>query len=428
MFLKFPFAIIDLYKGESENEKMNRNKPSIPQTVHNPTEDDSNLIIPVNRKALKYLMLLVAFTVFLYWGVTHTEKLTSIINSVFSVLSPFIIGLCVAYVLNMIMNPLERFWDKLMRKKKSDLAAKLKRPVCLILSLLLISGAIFIICFIIIPELTQTGKNLIDSMPQYVDNLENWWLGFIEFLERYGITLPTFSFDLEESIDFATSLIKDYGNNFIDKTVNITASIVSLIVNIVLGIVFSIYLLAKKEKVIKWTKKILYALLPKPKTDRLIELASLTNDIFTKFLTGQLTEAVIIGMLCFIGMLILRMPYAAVVSMMVGVTALIPVFGAFIGTAIGAFLILLVNPMKAFWFIIFIIVLQQLEGNLIYPKVVGKSIGLPGMLVFAAVTLGSGMFGVWGILFGVPIFSVLYTISREAIEKRLKERKIHLKE
>ncbi len=411
---------------------MNQNKNVPPKSEQKLSDRDSNLVIPVNRRAFKYLVALIAFAVFLYWAVTHTDRLTSFLNSALNVLSPFLIGLCVAYVVNMVLNPLERAWNYLFGKVKQtkirdNIAPKLKRPVCMILSLLLISGAIFIVFFIIIPQLSETTKNLIDSMPQYIADLEHTWYAVVQFIGEYGIELPEFSYDIEEIFNLITKFVKDYGNNFLDKTVNITTSIVNLVVNFVLGVVFSLYVLACKEKVMRWCKRILYATISKPKSDRIIELAALTNDTFTNFITGQLTEAVIIGLLCFIGMLIFRMPYAGVIAMMVGVTALIPVFGAFIGTAIGAFLILLVDPIKAFWFIIFIVVLQQLEGNLIYPKVVGQSIGLPGMLVFTAVILGSGVFGMWGIIFGVPIFSVLYTVSKEAIDKRLKQRKIQIK-
>lgn len=413
-------------RNQAQSAKMSSTLPDAQNSKNE--EQDAKLVIPVGRRMVKYLLLIITFAVLLYWGVTHPEKLISIVGSVFSLLSPFLIGLCIAFVINMVLNFTERLWDRMFRKRRPALQkAKGKRPICLTVSLLLIAGAIFIICFIIIPELKRTGENLVNSMPLYLDNLENWWEGFVGFLSRYSITLPEFSFDMEKIMDVVTSLLRDYGNNFIDKTVNITTSIVSVVVNFVLGLVFSIYLLSKKETIGHWVRKTMYALLPKQKTDRLIELAMLTNSTFTKFVTGQLTEACILGLLCFVGMLILRMPYAAVVSVMVGVTALIPVFGAFIGTAVGAFLILLVSPMKAFWFVLFIIVLQQVEGNLIYPRVVGKSVGLPGILVLTAVTLGGGMAGVTGVLFGVPICSVLYTVARAYIDKRLKEKHITLK-
>ncbi len=409
--------------------RMNRSQEAAPkgQPKSEPKASEQNLVIPLNRRLLRYLMTLIAFAVILYWGVTHTDRLTGFVSNVLAIFSPFIIGLCVAYVLNMVMNPLEMLWDKLWGSSKYAIVHKLKRPVCMILSLLLISGAIFIVFFIIIPQLSDTIMNLINSMPQYLADLENLWYALVDLVEGYGFTMPAFTDNLDEIVDLAAKLIKDYGNNFLNQTVNITASIVTLLVNFILGVVFSLYVLASKEKVKKWIKKIIYAVFSEQRSDRIVELSKMTNETFTRFITGQLTEACIIAGLCFIGMLIFRMPYAGVVSMLVGVTALIPVVGAFIGTAIGAFLILLVDPMKAFWFIIFIVVLQQLEGNLIYPKVVGKSIGLPGMLVFSAVILGSGAFGIWGIIFGVPLFSVLYTIGKEAIDKRLKEKKINIR-
>ncbi|MGN1319588.1 MAG: AI-2E family transporter, partial [Acutalibacteraceae bacterium] len=167
--------------------------------------------------------------------------------------------------------------------------------------------------------------------------------------------------------------------------------------------------------------KIVRALFKPDNAKKLIDFTAMTNDIFTKFVTGQLTEACIIGSLCFIGMLIFGMPYAGIISVLIGFTALIPIFGAFIGTGIGAFLILLENPLKAFWFVVFIIVLQQLEGNLIYPRVVGKSVGLPGIWVLTAVTIGGGLFGVLGMLFSVPVCSVLYVLFRKFVNKRVKD-------
>jgi predicted PurR-regulated permease PerM len=182
--------------------------------------------------------------------------------------------------------------------------------------------------------------------------------------------------------------------------------------------VFSIYLLSQKETIGRQAKKVLFAVFRDDKVEKLLSVASLSNQSFSKFVAGQLLEAVIIGVLCFIGMLIFRMPYAGVISVLVGFTALIPVFGAFIGTAVGAFLILLVNPMKALWFVVFIIVLQQVEGNFIYPKVVGKSVGLPGIWVLVAVTIGGGVLGVAGMLLGVPFASAVYRIIRHDLKKR----------
>ncbi|MBQ8623542.1 MAG: AI-2E family transporter [Oscillospiraceae bacterium] len=380
----------------------------------------------LNKKNIKIILLIISASILLFWGLNHLELVGDIIGGAFSVIAPFIVGLCLAFVFNVLLRPLENLWNKIFKKKKGKLVGKLRRPVCLVLSILIIFAAIFILLFMIIPEITRTVSTIANSIPSYLEKIEVWWIELKSILEQYSIVIPTFDLDFNKIAEAITNLFKTSG--LIDKTVDITGNIFNGVFNVVLGLVFSVYILAGKEKLGINTKKTMLAFLPKEKVDKAVDLAALSNKTFTKFITGQLTEAVIIGILCFIGMLIFRMPYALTISVLVAFTALIPVFGAFIGTAIGAFLILMVEPMKAFWFIIFIIVLQQLEGNLIYPKVVGKSVGLPGIWVITAVTIGSGMFGVLGMLLAVPVVSVLYTIVKEFINKRLKFKKLKVLE
>ncbi len=377
----------------------------------------------LNKKNVKVILLIISASILLLWGLNHLDFVLSIIGGAFSVIAPFIVGLCLAFIFNVLLRPLEGLWDKIFKKKKkTKLILKLKRPVCLVLSILIIMAVIFILLFMIIPEITRTVSTIASSVPSYLEKIEAWWIQLKELLEHYSIVLPAFDLDFNKIAETLTNFLKTSG--LINKTVDITGSIFSGIFNMVLGLVFSIYILASKEKLGANTKKTLLAFLPKEKVEKAVDLAALSNKTFTNFITGQLTEAVIIGILCFIGMLIFRMPYALTISVLVAFTALIPVFGAFIGTAIGAFLILMVEPIKALWFIIFIIVLQQIEGNLIYPKVVGKSVGLPGIWVIIAVTVGSGLFGVLGMLLSVPVVSVLYTVIKEFINKRLKLKKI----
>lgn len=209
-------------------------------------------------------------------------------------------------------------------------------------------------------------------------------------------------------------MISDEGSGILTVTWGAATSVLSVLVDVLLGLVFALYLLAKKEVVAAHLKK---TVLPQKKAQRLLSIASLTNQTFTNFVSGQLTEAVIIGVLCFFGMLILGIPYAGAVSAFVAVTALVPIFGAWIGGGLGAFLILLAEPGKALWFILFLLVLQQVEGNLIYPKVVGKSVGLPGLLVLMAVTIGGEAFGILGMLFSVPVCAVLYSLYLEFMKK-----------
>lgn len=368
----------------------------------------------ISKKTVKRILLIIAFTVILIWAVYNHKLLFKYIGELYALISPFVIGLCIAYVVNVIMRPIERMWMKLLSRFKGKWVEKLKRPICLLLSILLIIGIILAVVFLIIPELSESVSSLVSMIPSYVTEVENWWEALSERLVKYGVDLPQFNFNPDKLIDF----LKDGGTAVLNTTLSATTSIVTAVINFVLALAFSIYVLAQKETLKRQTKKVMSRLMKPEKMQKLLDMLDLINRTFTNFITGQLTEAVIIGALCFIGMSIFRMPYAPAISVLVGFTALIPVFGAFIGTAIGAFLILLVKPIQAVWFVVFIIVLQQFEGNLIYPKVVGKSVGLPGIWVLVAVTIGGNAMGVVGMLISVPLCSVLYVVARNAVNGR----------
>ena len=368
----------------------------------------------ISKKTVKRILLIIAFTVILIWAVYNHKLLFKYIGELYALISPFVIGLCIAYVVNVIMRPIERMWMKLLSRFKGKWVEKLKRPICLLLSILLIIGIILAVVFLIIPELSESVSSLVSMIPSYVTEIESWWEALSERLVKYGVDLPQFNFNPDKLIDF----LKDGGTAVLNTTLSATTSIVTAVINFVLALAFSIYVLAQKETLKRQSKKVMSRLMKPEKMQKLLDMPDLINRTFTNFITGQLTEAVIIGVLCFIGMSIFRMPYAPAISVLVGFTALIPVFGAFIGTAIGAFLILLVKPIQAVWFVVFIIVLQQFEGNLIYPKVVGKSVGLPGIWVLVAVTIGGNAMGVVGMLISVPLCSVLYVVARNAVNGR----------
>lgn len=365
----------------------------------------------LSKKTVKRILLIITFTVLLIWAIYNHKLLFKYIGELYSLISPFVIGLCIAYVVNVIMRPIERLWMKLLSKCKGKWVEKMKRPICLLLSILLVIGIILAVVFIIMPELSDSVSSLVSMVPSYVSEVESWWKALALRLDKYGVELPQFSFDTDKFIQ----ILKDGGTAVLNTTLSATTSIVTAVINIVLALAFSIYVLAQKETLKRQSKKVLAKLMKPEKMQKLLDMLDLINRTFTNFITGQLTEAVIIGALCFIGMSIFRMPYAPAISVLVGFTALIPVFGAFIGTAIGAFLILLVKPIQAVWFVVFIIVLQQFEGNLIYPKVVGKSVGLPGIWVLVAVTIGGNAMGVVGMLISVPLCSVLYVVARNAV-------------
>ena len=366
------------------------------------------------RRIILALFLLVLFG----WALVNLKSVLHFLGKITSLLVPFLIGGGIAFLINVVMRPMEHYWKKLWRNTKSTLPLKLTRPVCLVLSTLFTLGILFAVVFMMIPGLRQSIEGFIGNIPMYVEEVGRWWGNIVQFAERYNIVLPEYAVDTEALVEKIASLINDRGSGIITVTWGATTSLLSGVVNVLLAFVFAMYLLAQKEAVCTHLKRLVTTVLPRQKAQRVLYIAKLSNQTFTNFISGQMIEAVIIGVLCFIGMLIFKMPYAGVVSVIVGATALVPVFGAWLGGGFGAFLILLTEPVKALWFIVFIVVLQQLEGNLIYPKVVGKSVGLPGILVLMAVTIGGGAFGVLGMLLCVPVCAVLYSLYCEFLHKK----------
>ena len=357
----------------------------------------------IARYIIRALLLMILFA----WALMNLDAVMKFLGKVISLFSPFLIGGGIAFLINVVLNPLERCWNRVCKKAP----VKLARPVCLTLSAVLVFGILFAVVFMMIPSLRESGGEFIQNIPIYVDEIGGWWAA------KYNIVLPEYAIDSDLLIEKITAFINDEGSGIITVTWGAATSILSGLVDVLLAFVFALYLLAKKEVVATHLKKLITTVLPQTRARRLLSIASLTNQTFTIFVSGQLTEAVIIGVLCFLGMLILRIPYAGAVSAFVAVTALVPIFGAWLGGGLGAFLILLAEPIKAVWFIVYLLILQQVEGNLIYPKVVGKSVGLPGLLVLMAVTIGGGAFGVLGMLFSVPVCAVLYSLYLEFMQK-----------
>lgn len=372
----------------------------------------------LNRKNMKRYMLLITFAMLLYWGLHNAGQFAGVIRALFKLLSPFIIGLCLAFVLNLLLCPLERAWNDIWGDSKSAAKVKLKRPVCLVLALLIFLGIISALFFVLIPQISATASTISTKVPDAIMKTELWWGNITTFFAEHNVVLPSFDLEPETIIKTVSDFIAQQGEQVFGKTMDITISIFSALINLILALVFSLYVLAQKERLGKNAKKLMYASMKQKTADRALELLSLTGNTFSRFVSGQVTEAFILATLCFIGMSILRMPYALVVSFVIGFTSLVPIFGAWVGAIVGAFLIVFVSPIKALGFVVFLLILQQIEGNVIYPKVVGKSVGLPGIWVLAAVTIGGGIFGVTGMLFGVPIFSIIYTLMGEFVRAR----------
>ncbi len=371
-----------------------------------------------SKENFKFAAMLIALIAAVVLVLMNFKGVCAFLLKFLSIISPFLVGMGIAFVMNEILKPLEKLWIKIFKNSKKDIAKKLKRPVCLILSFIIVVGIIAALFLIIIPEVTKTVETIIEALPDYTKKADVWLKKVSKFFEKHGDILPEFKIDLSKITTKITDYFKDKGEIIVNKTLQLTSSLISTVVNIVLALAFAAYLLAQKEKIGRQAKKALYAIVPEKHFKKVYNIIVLTDKTFSNFISGQLVEAVIIGCLCFLGMMIFKMPYAGAVSILVGFTALIPVFGSIIGTAIGAFLILFIDPSKAFWFVVFIIILQQLEGNLIYPRVVGKSVGLPGIWVLVAVTVGGGAFGFIGMLIGVPTASVLYQLFRNYVNRK----------
>jgi predicted PurR-regulated permease PerM len=382
----------------------------------------------LSKANIKKILGIITFAIVLYAVMLNLKTVASVLGYVVSLLKPFIVGLCIAFILNVIMRQIEDYLKKRLEQfNNTETTSKFEkwiRPISLLSSIAIVVAMVWILLFLIIPEFKNTFEIVSEEFPGFMKKFQQW-IGVILASLPFEINSIAFSdLNWEKIGQWISQFLSRGSSALFNTTIGITSSIFSAVLNFVLGLVFAIYVLLQKEKLAQQFKKLFYAYLPEDVVVEILDVAKLSNGIFSSFVTGQFLEAVIIGVLCFIGMLILRLPYALVVSALVGFTALIPVFGAFIGTIVGVFLILMVSPIKALWFVIFFLVLQQLEGNLIYPKVVGGSIGLPSIWVLVAVTLGGSAYGVLGMLLGVPLSSVLYSLLRKSVHKRLAKKEI----
>lgn len=405
----------------------------------------------LDKQTIKKIIGLISFVILLSWGLKNTEFIKSLIALALGLLQPFLIGGVIAFVVNVPMRALENtcFIKPYQKRLAAQAAAKptgkgaakapdkvpfwyrAKRPLSLILSLLLVLGVIGVGTLIVVPETVSSFSSIVNNLRnfplmlnQWAQELMNWMPQAAVWLEELNLNLDLTSIDWREIITQVVNFLQNGAGNVLNTTFTVASGIFNGIVTGFLAIVFSFYLLMNKEKLGSQTKQLLYALLKEPHADYLVRVGQMTNRTFSKFLSGQCVEAVILATLFFVSMSILRFPYAMIISTLIAFTALIPVFGAFIGCVVGAFLILLVDPVRAFWFVVLFLFLQQFEGNIIYPRVVGSSVGLPSMWVLVAVTLGGSMMGVLGMLVYIPMFSVLYRLIREAVSNRLETKQI----
>lgn len=353
--------------------------------------------------------LIIVFFVIRYW-----DKMEGFLRAGFSAAIPLIIGCVLAYVINILMGFYERWYDRLF---KVSIALKIKRIVCLILALFSLIGIILLIINLVLPEFINCIAAFIRLIPGALQTAVDL-IGEERVLEIFpelqkGFDFSTISVQIEQNIK---AILGGVGGA-VGSIMSVVSSTFSVIVNIVIGLIFSLYILLDKERLARQCKTLISTYCAKW-SQKIFYVVKVLDESFHSFIVGQCIEAFVLGALCVIGMWIFRFPYAVMIGVFIGFTALIPIAGAYIGAAVGAIMILTVSPIQAIQFLIFIVVLQQLEGNLIYPKVVGQSIGLPGIWVLAAITIGGGILGIGGMLLAVPLFAAGYRLLGENVENK----------
>lgn len=358
-----------------------------------------------------FQICIAAFLLFL--AIHYWEGAVALLGRVLGAASPLMFGGMIAYIVNLLLIRYEAWY---FPKSQKSIVTKSRRAVCMLGAYLTLLAVILLIILLVLPQLTACVRLIVSELPRvFTDSIA--WLNEMELLpDNLAETLS--KIDWRSRIGQIMSVVTSGLGSVVDIVVTTVTSVFSGVVTSLLAIIFSVYLLASKETLTRQAKKLSKTLLPERIYASLAYLLSVLNASFRKFIVGQCTEAVILGVLCTLGMFIFRLPYATMIGALVAFTALIPVAGSYIGAIVGAFMILTVSPIRALGFLIFLVILQQLEGNLIYPKVVGSSIGLPGIWVLAAVTVGGGIAGIPGMLFGVPLTAALYRIVRERIHQK----------
>ncbi len=377
----------------------------------------------LSKMSIKKIRELIVFTALLVVALWKFDVVLGVLKTIWDIIFPFVLGGAIAFLTNVPMSFLEKkIFENV--KKKNKIVRKLKRPISLILTIVLVVGVIALVMFGVIPQLTRTMGTLVTSINDFIPQMQSWIGEFFHNNQEIMNLVDQIEFDPDQAIKWGISLLGNGAGNMMNTTMSAVGSIVSGVATFFIAFSFACYILFQKEKLHIQIRKVFFAFFPRQKADTFLKVCSLTYRTFANFLAGQCLEAVILGSMFVVTLSILRMPYALLIGILIAFTALIPIFGAFIGCAVGSFLIFMVNPQQAILFVIVFLVLQQIEGNLIYPHVAGESVGLPSIWVLAAVTIGGNLMGIVGMLVFIPLLSVLYTIFREFVYLRLKKQNI----
>ena len=374
----------------------------------------------LNKENIQKIVGIIAFGVGFYWLLNNLTGVGDFIHRFFRLLFPFILGGVIAFILNIPMTKIEKFIKKKLKRKKTHFPV---RTISITLALLIFFAVIVAISFLLIPELIENIQLLISNIPQVVSDVQDWALKLADdYPDIQKQIEAAFESNGTSFNDFIVSIL----NHVINGSLNFVSSLVSGLFTVFTAIVFAIYMLNQKEQLVVGSKKLMYAYVKKQHADNVIDMARLANQTFSKFISGQCVEAVLLGCIFFAVLNLLGFPYALIISVLISITALIPMFGAMIAMVIGAVLIAVTSPIKAILFIIIFQIIQQIENNFIYPKVVGKSVGLSSMWTLLAVILGGSLMGIVGMIIGLPLASIIYAIIKNETNERLAEKNIRV--
>lgn len=381
----------------------------------------------LDKYSIKKILMIITFTIVLYTSLQHLDVVWNSILVVWNILFPFILGGSIAFILNIPMSFIERKLLSIKTIKNNKYFIKVVRIFSLIMSIIFIISILAIVLFIVIPELGRTFVNLGQSIEKFIPEAQAWLMSVFNDNKEVTTWINNLEVNWDTMIDSAVGFLKTGASSLLSSSMSITLSIFSGIMNFIIAIVFSCYVLLQKEKLSLQIKKILHATVKLDKVESVLKVGNLSYTTFSSFITGQCIEALILGAMFFVSMTILGFPYELLVGVLIAFTALIPIVGAFIGCFIGALLIFMQDPTQALLFIILFLVLQQIEGNFIYPYVVGNSVGLPSMWVLFSVSVGGNLMGVVGMLIFIPIMSILYVLFRQWVYRRLSKKQIKIK-
>lgn len=371
----------------------------------------------LKKEEMRKWITLIIIAVFSYWFATNIDLILNILTKLVTALKPFILGLITAFILNIPMTKIENILNKLIKNDKGKV-----RIISIVISLVIFISIIGFVLLLLIPEIIESIENLIKIAPSIINDIETWT---INLLDKY----PDLQVEIQKIFDKVNldTIVPSTLNYIVNGTISLLTNLVSGIITTFTAIVFSIYILSQKEYIIEGTKKLMNAYLPTKIQTRTLEIGRLSNQTFSKFISGQCVEAIILGTIFFVVLSILRFPYALIISVLTTITALIPIFGAMIAMAVGAVLIAIESPLQAAIFIVIFQVIQQIEGNFIYPKVVGKSVGLSPMWTLFAITIGGSLFGIIGMLTFLPIASICYALLKDDVSKKIEEKLLDTK-